>query len=184
MDDDGIIELYWQRSEEAVRETAVRYGSRCRGVAYNILGNSEDAEECVNDTYLRAWNAIPPVRPRQLGAWLCRITRNLALNRLAERRADKRGGGETALALEELADCVSGSEGTSYDEGEVAEAINAFLQHARPRDRQIFLRRYWYLEPVSQIAAACSLRESNVTTILYRMRCQLKEELARKGIWL
>lgn len=135
MDDDGIIGLYWRRSEEAVLETAVRYGSRCRRVAYNILGNGEDVEECVNDTYLRAWNAIPPARPQQLGAWLCRITRNLALNRLAERRADKRGGGETILALEELADCVSGAEGPPYDEDEVAKAINTFLQHARPRDR-------------------------------------------------
>ena len=182
MDDNSIIELYWQRDQSAVSCTAEKYGGMCSRIAVNILGSAQDAEECVNDTWMRAWNAIPPQRPAHLPAWLGRITRNLSLNRLSERKAEKRGSGQVILALHELEECVSGSEQELSDGRAIITAINAFLRNERQRDRALFVLRYWQLEPVDAIARRFGLSQSNVTTILFRMRKRLRTYLEREGV--
>ena len=182
MDDNGIIGLFWQRDEAAIAQTAEKYGRRCSRIAMNILDNAQDAEECVSDTYLRAWNSIPPQKPSCFAAWLGRITRNLALNRLSAAKAAKRGDGQVVLALHELEECVSGAASCQSEDGEIIEAVNEFLRGVRQRDRSIFILRYWQLEPVADIAARHDLSQSNVTTILCRLRKQLRVHLERKGI--
>ncbi len=181
MDDNSIIELYWQRDQTAVEHTSEKYGSYCGRIAMNILDDARDAEECVNDTWLRTWESIPPQRPDCLRAWLGRITRNLSLNRFAANRTTKRGSGQAVLALHELEDCVSGQE-SSDDERIVVQAIDEFVRKLRPRERQLFVLRYWQLEPVAGIAARCAMSVSNVTTVLYRLRKQLRTHLEQKGI--
>ena len=188
MDDSVIIDLYWQRSQDAITETSRKYGHYCNSIAYNILANPEDAEECVNDTWLRAWNAMPPQRPNRLGAWLAKITRNLSLNRIAARNTEKRGSGEIPLALHELEDCIPAAGGVDIEaesgEAEIIRTLNDFLRNCRKREREIFLRRYWHLDSIERIAKQYGLKETNVTTILYRMRLKLKDQFDRKGIAL
>ncbi len=182
MDDKRIIELYWQRDQSAIAHTADKYGTGCSRIAMNILDDRRDAEECVSDTWLRAWNSIPPQRPEFFFAWLSRITRNLSLNRLSANRASKRYSGQAAIALHELEECVSGSDLTDSDDGVITEAINEFLRTSPPRNRRLFILRYWQLEPVASIAAQCGMSPSNVTTVLCRMRKQLRLHLEQKGI--
>ena len=186
MDDSAIIDLYWLRSQDAITETNRKYGHYCNSIAYNILVNPEDAEECVNDTWLRAWNAIPPQRPSRLGAWLAKITRNLSLNRIAARNTEKRGSGEIPLALDELEDCIPDAGGTEVesDDVEIIKTLNDFLRGSHKREREMFLHRYWYLDSIERIAKQYGLKETNVTTILYRMRLKLKEQFDREGIVL
>ena len=184
MDDQNIIALYWARSETAISETAQKYGGYCFSIAKNILTNHEDAEESVNDTYLTAWNAMPPRRPPALAAFLGKITRNLALDRYRYLTAEKRGGTETALALEELKDCVSGTETPQgqLDAKEVTAVIRAFLDRQPEMQRNIFLRRYWHMSSIRDIATAYSMSESKVTSLLFRQRKQLKTMLEKAGI--
>ncbi|MDD2442847.1 MAG: sigma-70 family RNA polymerase sigma factor [Eubacteriales bacterium] len=182
MDDQAIIALFWARDEMAIGETKAKYGRLCRGIARNILGNEEDAEECENDTYLKTWQAIPPQRPAVLPAYLGRIARNIALNRWKAGRADKRGGGEVPLSLDELGDCVSGREDPDLDEGEVLAAIERFLDSLEQADRLAFLLRYWQLEPVAAIARRMAWSESKVTSRLFRLRKRLKSQLEKEGI--
>lgn len=182
MDDNSIIELYWQRDPSAVEHTSEKYGSYCGRIAMNILDDRWDAEECVNDTWLRTWESIPPQRPDCLRAWLGRITRNLSLNRFAANRTAMRGSGQTVLALHELEDCVSGQESSAEDDRLVSQAIDEFVRSLRPRERRLFVLRYWQLEPVADIAAQCAMSVSNVTTVLYRLRRQLRAHLEQKGI--
>lgn len=182
MDDQAIIALFWARDEMAIGETKAKYGRLCRGIARNILGNEEDAEECENDTYLKTWQAIPPQRPAVLPAYLGRIARNIALNRWKAGRADKRGGGEVPLSLDELGDCVSGREDPDLDEGEVLVAIERFLDSLEQADRLAFLLRYWQLEPVAAIARRMAWSESKVTSRLFRLRKRLKSQLEKEGI--
>ena len=182
MDDQAIIALFWARDEMAIGETKAKYGRLCRGIARNILGNEEDAEECDNDTYLKTWQAIPPQRPAVLPAYLGRIARNIALNRWKAGRADKRGGGEVPLSLDELGDCVSGREDPDLDEGEVLVAIERFLDSLEQADRLVFLLRYWQLEPVAAIARRMAWSESKVTSRLFRLRKRLKSQLEKEGI--
>ncbi len=182
MDDQAIIALFWARDEMAIGETKAKYGRLCRGIARNILGNEEDAEECENDTYLKTWQAIPPQRPAVLPAYLGRIARNIALNRWKAGRADKRGGGEVPLSLDELGDCVSGREDPDLDEGEVLVAIERFLDSLEQADRLVFLLRYWQLEPVAAIARRMAWSESKVTSRLFRLRKRLKSQLEKEGI--
>ncbi len=182
MDDQAIIALFWARDEMAIGETKAKYGRLCRGIARNILGNEEDAEECENDTYLKTWQAIPPQRPAVLPAYLGRIARNIALNRWKAGRADKRGGGEVPLSLDELGDCVSGREDPDLDEGEVLAAIERFLDSLEQADRLVFLLRYWQLEPVAAIARRMAWSESKVTSRLFRLRKRLKSQLEKEGI--
>jgi len=182
VDDQAIIALFWARDEMAIGETKAKYGRLCRGIARNILGNEEDAEECENDTYLKTWQAIPPQRPAVLPAYLGRIARNIALNRWKAGRADKRGGGEVPLSLDELGDCVSGREDPDLDEGEVLVAIERFLDSLEQADRLVFLLRYWQLEPVAAIARRMAWSESKVTSRLFRLRKRLKSQLEKEGI--
>jgi len=182
VDDQAIIALFWARDEMAIGETKAKYGRLCRGIARNILGNEEDAEECENDTYLKTWQAIPPQRPAVLPAYLGRIARNIALNRWKAGRADKRGGGEVPLSLDELGDCVSGREDPDLDEGEVLVAIERFLDSLEQADRLVFLLRYWQLEPVTAIARRMAWSESKVTSRLFRLRKRLKSQLEKEGI--
>ena len=142
MEDDAIIQLFWDRSENAIEQTRLKYGKYCRTIAFNILGSAEDSEECVNDTYLRMWNSIPPDRPLALSAFIGKVTRNLALDRVRARSASRRGGGETALALDELGEVLSGGDemGRIEDSREITEALNSFLESLSVVERGVFMR--------------------------------------------
>ncbi|MBR3301252.1 MAG: sigma-70 family RNA polymerase sigma factor [Firmicutes bacterium] len=184
MEDEKIIELYWARSESAVSETENKYGRYLKTVARNILSDEEDSLECVNDTYLNAWNAIPPSRPRVLQSFLGRITRNLALDRYRANTAEKRGGGQLALALDELLDVSSGENvaDTVADRSAITDALKLFLSGLTDEDRRIFLKRYWYFMSVKDVAHDMSLGESSVKMRLLRMRESLRRTLIKEGI--
>ena len=184
MEDAQIIDLFWARSERAIAEADARHGRYCRAIAFSILRSPEDSEECVNDTWLRAWEAMPPKRPGCLSAFLGKLTRNLALNRYRRLRADKRGGGQVPLALEELGECAaaqSGMEGVE-DRALILSVLDGFLASLSQRDRMVFLRRYWYFSPVAEIAGDYRLSQSNVKMILARSRKKLKAALEREGV--
>lgn len=186
MEDAKIVQLYWDRDEQAIPATSDKYGSYCASIARNILGNAEDAEECVNDTYLHAWNAMPPHRPKMLSTFLGKLTRNLSLNRCRHNDAEKRGGGQRAAVLDELAELVSGGgePEQEIDRRELLETINAFLD-GLPRDkRRIFVCRYWYFDSVSEIAARFGLTENRVSVTLSRLRRKLRDHLSERGFML
>lgn len=184
MTDTQIIDLYWARSEEAVAATAAAYGGYCTTIAWNILRNREDTEECVSDTWHRAWQSMPPERPNPLRAWLGRITRNLALDRWRAGRADKRGGGQVEVLLSELEGCLP--DGVSpeqrLEDRETAEAINAWLRTLSYASRVIFVRRYWYGDSVSDIARTMNMGQGAVKSALFRARNSLKAYLEQEGI--
>lgn len=183
MDDSKIIKLYWDRDEEAIAATASKYGSYCTSIAKNILHISEDSEECVNDTYLSAWNSMPPHRPNILPSFLGKITRNLAFNRYKHNTAEKRGGGEAPLVLEELGDVVSGRDSveSEADRRELVGAINGFLKTLTREKRAIFVCRYWYFDSVSEIASRFGMTENNVYVALNRLRSKLRVYLNERG---
>lgn len=183
LSDDMIITLYWNRNEQAIAETDSKYGPYCYRVAHNVLSDPEDSEECVNDTWLHAWNVIPPERPNILRSFLAKITRNLSLDRYRQRTAAKRGGGETELALEELEESIPGNSRVeeAISEQELALAINRFLSTLPKRDGDIFLRRYFYMDPTSVIASSYDINERNCLVILSRTRKKLKEHLEKEG---
>lgn len=183
MDDNGIIQLYWDRNDQAIKATAEKYGHYCKAIARNILNSEEDAEECVNDTYLNAWNAMPPHWPEQLAAFIGKITRNLSFNRYKHNHAEKRGGGDIILVLDELTDCVSDTNNAEQmlDRRELAKAINSFVRSLPPKKRNIFVCRYWYADPVSQIAKDCGMLQGSVSKTLERTRKQLKAYLTERG---
>lgn len=183
MDDSEIIRLYWERDEKAVAETDGKYGGYLRAIAKNILGSDEDADECVNETYLNAWSSIPPQRPDSLAAFLGRIARNLSLNMYSRRRAAKRNYGEAAATLDELSECVSGRENTEseLDARELVGELNAFVGGLPEKKRYIFVRRYWYADSVSKIAENIGLTQQNVSKILERLRKQLRARLSERG---
>lgn len=182
MEDKSIIDLYWQRSERAIEETGKKYQRYCHRIAFNILSSDEDAEECVNDTYLKAWESIPPSRPDRLCAFLGRITRNLALDRYDKKHAQKRSNG-TDLAFEELEECLSDSKGEHItDQIALKEGMNSFLRSLPQHKRVIFIQRYWYLCSVKDIAKNLKLTENNVKITLMRLREGLKKYLEREGI--
>lgn len=183
MTDQEIVALYWQRSEEAVRQSQARYGSYCLAVAGRILASRQDAEECVNDTWLAAWNAMPTQRPALLRPFLARITRNLACDRSDYNRAQKRSP-ELTVVLEELADCVSGRETveSEYEARRLREAIDSFLRSQSDADCALFLRRYWFAEPIAQLCLRCGMGESAVKSRLFRLRKKLRTFLEQEGI--
>ena len=185
MDDQKIVDLYLQRCESAIGETQKKYGKYCHHIAYSILYSNEDAEECVNDTYLRAWNSIPPAKPRRLSTFLGKITRNLALDRYDRSTAQKRGG-QTPLALDELSECIPDADSTAdpADAIVLGDAINSFLASLPTHTRQIFLQRYWYLCSIRTIARNFDMSESAVKVALMRARNQFKEHLEKEGIVL
>ena len=183
MEDKEIIELYFRRDEEAIARTREKYGGYCYHIAANILSAHEDAEECVSDTWLRAWNAIPPARPNPMRPFLGRITRNLALSRWRKSRAAKRGGSEAALCYEELSDCLpGGTEPERIVEAKVLEeAVNAFLAALKQNERSVFLARYWYFAPVRD-RRAHRKTESAVKSSLLRTRRRLYDYLNGEGL--
>ena len=183
MEDKQIIELYWQKNADAISETADKYGAYCLAIAENILHNAEDSEECVNDTWLRAWNAIPPQRPGALRMFLAKITRNLAFNRFHARNAEKRGGGETALVLDELGECLGGGADTeaAYEAKELRQCIRHFVRSLPEREGNVLVRRYFFADPVADIAKRYGLSENNVMVILSRTRRKLKAHLLKEG---
>ena len=182
MEDSQIVELFWRRDEAALGETERKYGALCRGVARNILGVDEDAEECVNDALHQAWNAIPPQRPDRLGAWLGRVTRNLALNRWDRDRAQKRYAGMTAL-LDELAECVPGPATVERElEGqELSAAIDGWLRGLPREDRVLFVRRYWYGMELQELAAERGTSPNRLAQKMLRLRRGLKRTLEKEG---
>lgn len=183
MEDRQIIELYWRRDEDAIVQSEQKYGAYCRAVARQILRVAEDVEECVSDTWLAAWNAMPPARPAVLRTFLGRLSRNLSINRSLYDRAQKRGGGEVPLALEELKDCT-GARDSAADAAETAELgrlIDTFLRTLPEEECDLFLRRYWYLDPIEEIARRFRLRSGTVKTRLHRTRRRLREYLMKEG---
>lgn len=186
MEDEKIIELYWQRQEGAITATAEKYGPYCTAIADRILHSERDTEECVNDTWLAAWNAMPPHRPGILSAFLGRLTRNLAFNRYTRIRAEKRGGGEMELVLDELAEVVSGHEDvhSELERRELGREINVFLQALDAKKRDIFLQRYWYARSVGDIADRWGMKETAVSMTLHRLRCRLGQHLTERGFAL
>ena len=184
MEDEAIIRLYWARDEEAIVRTRDKYGRFCHEIAFHILRQRQDTEECLNDTWLRAWNAMPPQRPSVLSAFLGRITRNLSLDRYKAARAEKRGGSSFPAALDELSECVpaGGSVEQTMDERELGQAIDRFLRTIPEKQCSLFLRRYWYAESISQIAERYSLKENTVKSILFRTREQLRKFLQKEGV--
>ena len=184
MDDNAIIDLYFARSENAIAETAARYGGYCYTIAYNILSNREDSEESVNDTYLAAWNTMPPKRPGRLAAFLGKITRYLSLDKWKQRSRLKRSGGEVTLCLDELADCVCGRE-TPEDtliRKEVLRSVNSFLDSLSQTERKVFVCRYWYLDPVQDIADRFGYSLTKTASMLHRIRTKLNKHLAKEGL--
>ena len=184
LEDSKIIDLYWARKEQALAETDAKYGNYCRTIARNILRNFEDTEECVSDTWLHAWNSMPPQRPGILSAFLGRITRNLSFDRCKYRQADKRGGGALPLALDELGECIpaSGRVEHELEQKELAAAIDRFLRTLPEKDCNLFLRRYWYVDSISVIADRYGMKENTVKSILFRTREKLRKFLGEEGI--
>ena len=183
MDDLKIVELYLSRSEEAIDETDLKYGKLCRYVAMNILRNKEDSEECINDTYFGAWNAIPPQKPSKFSAFISRITRNLALKKYEYISADKRNP-EVLISLAELDECVSGQD---YIEAElenkrIEKAISDFLWQQDIEKRTVFIRRYWYFESIDSICKRCGFSQSKALSMLYHTRQKLRHHLESEGI--
>ena len=185
MDDSKIIDLYWNRSEKAISETDTKYGKYCFSIAYNILTNEQDAEESVNDTYWAAWNQIPPKRPQWLSVFLGKIIRNISINRYKARTARKRGSGEIELALEELEECIPGpcNLDQELEMKELEAKIRCFLQTISETNRIIFLKRYWALESVPQIAEEMCISLSKVKSCLHRTRGKLRHYLQKEGYY-
>lgn len=186
MEDNQIVDLYWERSESAITETSDKYGRYCHFISNQILHNLQDAEECVNDTFLRAWNAIPPHRPNCLPTFLGKITRNLSFNKYKSYSAKKRGGCQTELALLELEECIPASDEVEQvaDMVVIAEIINHFLASLSQMDRILFMRRYWYLSSINEISSEFNLNENKVKSILFRSRKKLKALFEKEGILL
>ncbi|MBE6738271.1 MAG: sigma-70 family RNA polymerase sigma factor [Ruminococcaceae bacterium] len=183
MEDKEIIFLYNLRDENAIRETDKKYGKYCFSIADNILHDFETSKECVNDSYLKTWNSIPPKAPSSLRMFLAKIVRNLAFDRYKSKARQKRGGGEVSLALEEIKDFLPAKEQveTALEETELIAHINRFLRSLSSRDRCIFINRYFHVEPASTIAQKYSTSENNVHKILSRTRNKLKEFLTEEG---
>lgn len=182
MDDEKIISLFWKREERAVEETQAKYGDLCYRVAYGILGNREDSEECVNDTYVRAWNSIPPEEPDNFAGFLCRITRNLAIDRVKAYTAGKRHA--TMAIMDELEGCFPAREDVEsvVDRLALTRAFERFLASETPTHRMIFMRRYFYLESTGDIAHTLKMTEVGVRVALHRIRKRLKNYLEEEGI--
>ena len=182
MDDLQIIELYFARDEHAIKETDRKYGKTCFRVANNLLSNNEDSEECVNDTYLTVWNKIPPTRPNNFSAFICKITRNLSLKKLELSNAMKRSA-DAVISLSEIEATMPDNHiAPDIEDEELGKLISAFLWSERELDRNVFLRKYWFFDSISDIAERYSLTENNVKSLLFRSRNRLREFLKKEGI--
>lgn len=183
MEDEKIVDLFWERSESAIIETEKKYGQYCKTIAINILGNSEDAKECENDAYHALWNTIPPNRPSVLKAYLGRILRNIAIDKYDYNTAQKRNS-KFDLILSELEECIVSPANVElqYEQGEIAKRISEFLWTIDKENRIVFVRRYWYSDSIASIAAQFGMSESKVKSMLFRMRNRLKIYLEKEGV--
>ncbi len=183
MEDRDIILLYNQRDESAIGATMDKYAPYCTEIAFRILHDREDATECVNDTWLRTWNAIPPDQPHSLRLYVGKITRNLSLDRYRSKHREKRGGGSTAVCLEELSELLPGDSDVEreWERKELASALNRCLRELPERECNLFIRRYFYMASTEEIARLYHLKESHVHVILSRVRKNLKERLEQEG---
>lgn len=183
MDDIKIIDLYWERNEDAIKETSVKYGRLCSCIAKNILSSKEDSEECVNDTYLAVWNAIPVQRPNRFSVFVSRITRNLALKKYEYLSAAKRNPG-AITSFEELEDCISGTNRveSEMEKKHIEGVINHFLWQQGEEKRNVFIRRYWYYDSIESICKSTGFSQSKVKSMLYEMRRKLRKYLESEGI--
>ena len=184
MDDASIIELYWQRAERAIAETDAVYGRFCYRIAHNILLDPQDSEESVNDTWLAAWNAMPPHRPSCLKMFLGKLTRRISVSRLRRSTAAKRGGGEVELALDELAECVSAPGGVEreLEVRELEAAVNRFARGLPETERELFIGRYWLVLPVNELAAGLGMKPGTARSTLSRIRKSLREFLCKEEL--
>ena len=183
MDDSVIVELYWQRSEQALRETQTKYEKYLYTTAYNILGSHEDSSECVNDTYMKAWQSIPPNKPEKLGAYLAAIVRNAAVSVFRRQNTASRAASQYTLSLDELAECVSGGESPeqSFDSKQLGAAISAYLSTLSAQAREIFVCRYYFGDSLGDIAGYTGSSEAKIKSTLFRARKGLKEYLTKEG---
>lgn len=183
MEDNRIVELFWERSESAITETALKYEKYLHGISYQILTDTEDAKECVNDTYNDAWQSMPPHRPLVLSTFLGKITRRISIDRWRMKNAKKRGGGQIILVLDELEECVSGfgSVESEVERRMLAELLNLFLDNLSVAERRVFLCRYWYMKSIQDIAKQFGFSQSKVTSMLHRTRGKLKTMLEKEG---
>lgn len=183
MEDKKIVALYWARNESAISESEAKYGKYCYSVAYNVLHSHEDSEECLDDTWVGAWRAMPPERPSKLSSFLARITRNVAIDRYRRYSAEKRNA-ELDMAIDEFWECIPSGDAPIDEELGLKEAINGFLAGLEPKARVIFMRRYWYSMSVKDIAESMHISETHVSVILHRTRSKFKEYLTKEGIFL
>lgn len=186
MNDGEIIDMYWNRDEAAIRETQRKYHNYLMKIAYNILCNNEDGQETVNDTYLKAWNAIPPHKPSPLSVFLGRITRQLSIDVWRRHNREKRGGSEYELSLDELSECVSGSDSPerNYELARLAEVIGTYLRSLTNEKREVFVWRYYFCDPIKEIAERRGESEAKVKSMLHRTRAGLKQYLESEGFEL
>ena len=184
MNDERIIELYFERDEAAIAESKNKYGAYCMKIAMNILRDEADSEECTNDTWFGAWRSIPPKRPSNLAAFLGKITRNLSINRYKMKYAEKRVINEFTVSIDELSECVPGGDNTEHSEqAEVlGTLISEFLHAQKPLDRRVFVCRYFYCDAISDIAKRFEISESRIKSLLFRMRSKLKTHLEKAGV--
>lgn len=182
MDDNLIVDLFWQRSEQAISEASGKYGALCVKIAYGILGNSQDSEEIVNQAYLNLWNAVPPTRPDPLLPFLAKIVRNLAINRLKADHARKRNPGEFTVSLDELDECIPDTKSAQSGSGEIRDCLNSFLEGQKRTVRSIFILRYFYCESIEEISEKTGYSEGKLKSLLFRTRKKLKSYLESEGI--
>ena len=183
MEDFEIVELYWDRNENAITQTDRKYGKYCRKIAFSIVTNKEDMEECVNDTYLQTWNSLPPQRPEKLSTYLGKICRNISINLYEKLTAEKRGGNETDACLDELGELIGSSSEVEerLDLTVLTDLINKFLKKCEKQARTVFVQRYWYMMSVKEIAKENRMSDSNVKMTLSRTRDKLKVYLEEEG---
>ncbi len=183
MEDRQIVALYWERNEHAIAETAAKYGRYCYTIAFHILSNREDADESVNDTYMSAWERIPPHRPSVLSTFLGKITRRISLNKWRNQTREKRGGGEVPLALDELSECIPSGHSTQgvVEQKELSRAISRFLGTLSVTERDVFVSRYWFLAGIQEIGSKFGFTEGKVKSMLFRTRAKLKNYLSEEG---
>lgn len=184
MDDKAIVDLYWERDENAISETAEKYGRYCYTIAFNILSDAEDAKESVNDAYLNAWNSMPPHRPTILSTFIGKVTRYVSLKKWREKHAQKRGGGNVDLAYEELSECISAhtSIDDEFENQELARVIDRFLDDLPALEQKVFVCRYWYFDSISAISKQFGFSESKVKSMLHRIRKKLRIRLSEEGV--
>ena len=184
MEDEKIVDLYWQRSDLAISETNQKYGRYCHTIAYQICGTDEDAEECVNDTWFRAWNLMPDQRPNVLSVFLGRITRNFAIDCIKTKNRLKRGGGEESLVLDELDECIPGGENPEQilEEKELESAIGRFVSALPVNEKKIFILRYWYLISIPEMSEKLCCSQGKIKSCLFRTRRKLRAFLQEEGL--